>query len=144
MEVTHLLACDYANVSREGKLNLMGLFDSISAKKFPAVHPAMQVVARFALNRTEVGRPHKVEFILMDEDGQKLFAMEGQMHIKPSPSHKEIVQHDQILAINNCVFPKAGRYQIVVQTNNEVKKSLTLFALERPSGPVEPPPNARP
>lgn len=44
MEVSLALLADYANVTREGKLNLLGLFDRIDARAVPWVHPQMQLV----------------------------------------------------------------------------------------------------
>ena len=39
MEVKVALLADGANVSREGKLNLLGIFDTLFARSFPTTHP---------------------------------------------------------------------------------------------------------
>ena len=46
MELTLALLADYANISREGKLNIMGIFEQIFALSFPAVHAQLQLVLR--------------------------------------------------------------------------------------------------
>jgi len=46
MDLTYLLAADYANITRDGKLNVMGIFSIINAPGFPAVHPQMYLVAQ--------------------------------------------------------------------------------------------------
>jgi hypothetical protein len=46
MQVPLALLADHANVSAEGKLNLMGAFDVINARRFPAVHAQMHLVFR--------------------------------------------------------------------------------------------------
>lgn len=38
IEVTIGLVADYANVTREGKLNIVGTFDKIYAQNVPAQH----------------------------------------------------------------------------------------------------------
>ncbi|RKY36417.1 MAG: hypothetical protein DRP78_03730 [Candidatus Omnitrophota bacterium] len=40
--------CDYASVSREGKLNLNGIFENINIRTFPGHHPIMFIVANIA------------------------------------------------------------------------------------------------
>lgn len=43
--------CDYAFFSDMGKLNIMGIFKSINAQKFPAVHPQMFVVTNISIEK---------------------------------------------------------------------------------------------
>ena len=40
--------CDYALVSREGKLSLNGIFENINVRQFPVYHPLMFVVANIS------------------------------------------------------------------------------------------------
>lgn len=40
--------CDYASVSREGKLSMSGIFENINARTFPVYHPLMYVVANLS------------------------------------------------------------------------------------------------
>jgi len=40
--------CDYASVSREGKLSLNGIFENINVRAFPAQHPLMFAVANIS------------------------------------------------------------------------------------------------
>jgi hypothetical protein len=46
MHVNLAVLCDAANVSREGKLNILGEFDSIHASSFPLTYPTMVLVVR--------------------------------------------------------------------------------------------------
>ena len=47
MRVSLALLADYSNVSREGKLNILGIFDTIYAPRFPTTHAHLQLVVRF-------------------------------------------------------------------------------------------------
>jgi hypothetical protein len=40
--------CDYASVSREGKLNMNGIFENINVRQLPTHHPLMFIVANIA------------------------------------------------------------------------------------------------
>src|SRR5919204_3250104 len=44
MRLSLALLADYANVSHDGKLNIMGIFGQIHAPQFPAVHAQMHLV----------------------------------------------------------------------------------------------------
>ena len=44
MDITLAVCCVAANVSREGKLNLLGIFNSIHAAEFPCTHPHLALV----------------------------------------------------------------------------------------------------
>ncbi|MBU4305370.1 MAG: hypothetical protein KJ893_07100 [Candidatus Omnitrophica bacterium] len=40
--------CDYASVSRDGKLSMNGIFENINSRVFPTRHPLMFVVANIS------------------------------------------------------------------------------------------------
>src|SRR6266516_902993 len=61
MEVKLALLADGANVSREGKLNLLGIFDTLFARSFPTTHPQMQLVIRFEAAAHERSEEHTTE-----------------------------------------------------------------------------------
>src|SRR6266516_3887748 len=65
MEVKLALLADGANVSREGKLNLLGIFDTLFARSFPTTHPQMQLVIRFEAAAQEAGSTRQVEIQLV-------------------------------------------------------------------------------
>ncbi len=69
MNVNLAVLCDAANVSREGKLNVLGEFDSIHASTFPLTYPTMVLVVRLEAHPTEAG-DHTLRLHLNDEDGQ--------------------------------------------------------------------------
>src|SRR5205807_2768216 len=104
MEVTLALLADAANVTPEGKLNILGTFDIIYASKFPHVHPSMVLVIRFTAKRAEFGRKRPIEINLMDEDGKMLGKIEGTIEIdKPGVG---LVSHAQLIAnMANISFP---------------------------------------
>ena len=60
MKVNLALLADGANVSREGKLNILGIFDTIHAGKFPVVHAQMRLVVRLEASSAELGAKQMV------------------------------------------------------------------------------------
>ena len=56
MKIPMALLADEANVSQEGKLNVLGVFDRIAAAGFPTVHPKMVFVFRVQAEYADAGR----------------------------------------------------------------------------------------
>lgn len=129
MEVTLALLADYANVSREGKLNIMGIFDVIHALSFPARHPQMQLVMRFESDAAEAGTTKDVEVQLIDEDGKKLMSISGQITLgKGRPG--EPIATNQILTLNNMGFEKPGNYEFKILIQEEVRETVRLKVVQ--------------
>ena len=78
MEVPLAVLADAANVSREGKLNIFGIFNRLWAIKFPAKHPQAQLVMVFEADAGEAGQKKTVGVLLRDSDGNKIFGIEGE------------------------------------------------------------------
>jgi hypothetical protein len=54
VRLTAALLADYANITADGKLNIMGVFGRMAATRIPATHPSLYLVARFEARVTEV------------------------------------------------------------------------------------------
>jgi hypothetical protein len=61
--------CDYASVSREGKLSLNGIFENINVRVLPAQHPLMFVVAN--ISGVNNGDKFTCEIVRSDKDQKK-------------------------------------------------------------------------
>ena len=73
------LVADEANISQEGKLNVLGAFDRIAAPKFPTIHPKMVFVFRVEAGYGDGGVSVPVRVRLIDDDGGVLFDAGGEM-----------------------------------------------------------------
>ena len=129
MEVPLALLADYANVSRENKLNVMGVFNRIWANEFPATHPEMQLVFRLEAGPAERGQDKNIEVKLLDADGNTIQHLKGAVSL-PKESRELVIQIDQILKLANVVFEKAGAYRFDILVNGETKR-VVEFAVER-------------
>ena len=128
MKVGFAVLADGANISREGKLNILGIFDSIQVQQFPVTHPQMQLVMRFEADRAEGGRTKKVEVQLMDEDGQKLFVLGGEFTLGTGQPG-ETIGSNHILTINMMKFEHPGDYEFQILINGELKAEVPLKLL---------------
>ena len=108
-----LVVCD--NVYRESgnKQALVGLFNRIRSRQFPAVHPKMCVYASV----TDV-RPNTVLAldIVHSETDQTVTRLEG-----PPPGAVEPTTIcDLVFELQNLEFPEPGRYYIRFHGNNHI------------------------
>jgi hypothetical protein len=124
MQVKLALLADYANVTAEGKLNILGIFDRINVHELPVVHPQMHLILRLEAHPAERGRAHNVEIRLHDPDGQTIFEVTGDM--VPQGTGGQTVSTNQILTLNNLHLAKTGGYNFVVLVNNDLKSEVLL------------------
>ncbi|HST57153.1 MAG TPA: hypothetical protein VLK84_00615 [Longimicrobium sp.] len=123
---------DEANVSQEGKLNLMGIFDRIAAADFPVVHPKMVFAFRVEAEFADSGRMFPVRVSMEDEDGNALFEAAGEMmapHVVPG----EYSTANQLFALVGVQFPRAGLYRFIVQVGDTPPHETPLLVQPAPS-----------
>ena len=126
MEIDLAFLADAATIDASGKLNVLGIFDRISAMTFPARHPRMCLVMRFQAGVHEVGR-HAVEIILRDPRGEELVRLDGEMHMAPGPrGATEGVRVPHVLNLDGLVFPSAGRYGFDVRVDGVHHHTIPL------------------
>lgn len=124
MELTMLLVADYANVDREGKANVMGIFNEVLSKQFPAIHPEMRVVFTLVASPAEQGTK-KVAMKLIDEDGSPLVEWERDIPIPAYEGRRNTLS--QIIRLTGLQFPRAGEYSFRVLVDGDDKGSTPLY-----------------
>lgn len=117
MQLRIAALADYTNITESGKLNILGIFSQIHATSVPAVHPQMQFVVQFAFEPAETG-DKTIRIVLQDDDAVQVLAMEGQLSL-PSPNTADPVVVNQILVLQNIVFPHFGSYEFVIEVDGE-------------------------
>ncbi len=123
MDVPLAVLADAANVSVEGKLNIFGIFNSISAEKFPALHPQMQLVVAFEADVVEADKVKEVEIHLHDSDGKDLLMISGQFTVpRGLPGKRVRINHS--FPLSGIVFPKQDDYAFKILVNGETKYTV--------------------
>jgi hypothetical protein len=140
LQVKLAVLADYANVTAEGKLNILGIFDRINLVQVPAVHPQMHLVLRLEAHPVERDRAHRIEIRLHDPQGSTIFDVNGE--IVPRGEGTQPVSTNQILTLNNLQLEKIGAYNFVILINGDLKSELPLhveFAAIPPTTGSTPP-----
>ena len=84
MNITFALFADAANLSQEGKLNILGVFDAVQVGGVPAVHPRAHLVVRLKGRVDDVGA-HRVTLTWLNPEGSELWSTTGELNIEPPP-----------------------------------------------------------
>ena len=130
MDVKLALTADYANVSQDGKLNVMGIFSRVMAQQFPATHPLMHLVLVFTADASEKGRTREVRIRLVDDDGKALMDINGSFQVPESPELR--VEMQQIFALQMLQFPNAGQYAFHILVDGRSRATLPLEIAHTP------------
>jgi hypothetical protein len=140
MKVPLALICDAANVSREGKLNILGVFSALRARQFPCVHPSLTLVVGLEATYTERGE-HSVDIRLVDADGGELLKLDGHVHVQSErPGHPITTQ--AVLQLNNITFPHSGTYTVDILVDRRHERSVLLEVHELSEIPAPPAPDS--
>jgi len=129
MKLLLLLAADYANVTGDGKLNVMGIFNEINATHFPARHPSMHLVVKLGAELGEYGETRGLTIKLVDVDGDQIMNLSGSADVPQSVGGRK-PEVNAILELKDIVFPKPGPYQFIVLVDKDYKGDLTIYANE--------------
>jgi len=131
MNVEVMALCEAANDS-QGKLNLLGAFDSIWARAMPAVHAACAVAIRMRFAQTESGE-HRVAIHIIDEDGQMAFQpVDGKIQVNVRPEDGSAVANI-VLNIHGLRFEHYGEYSVNLMVDGEEAATLPLFVRQAPA-----------
>lgn|SRR5574341_1550640 len=120
------LAADYANVTGDGKLNVIGIFNDINSYNFPARHPSMHIVAKLAPDLSEYGQRRMFTVILMDADGNHVMELSGEFEVPRGQGGRK-PEVNIILNLKDIILPTPGRYQFVLLVDKDQKDELTLY-----------------
>lgn len=117
---------DEANVSQEGKLNIMGIFDRIAAAEFPVAHPKLVFAFRVESEFADSGRMFPVRVTLEDEDAAVLFEAAGEL-MAPHVAPGEYSTANQLFSLVGLQFPHAGMYRFVVRLGDVTPHETPLL-----------------
>jgi len=124
MHLSFALFADGANLSQEGKLNILGVFDAMQVASFPSVHPRAHLVVRLKGTRADVG-VHQVVLSWKNPQGTELWNSNGQLDIgAPPPQVTEIDM--PLIAPIDLPLDGPGVYTMTITLDRERQGELRL------------------
>ncbi len=129
MNIEIFSVCDFAADYGQGKLNLMGTFDTINAPALPFKLPHCAVAARLRIGNHEEGK-HDFKIKFLDGHG-KPFQQElsGQMGVMKNP-HNDYATVNIALNIGGLTFAKPGKYAVELHWDGEFQIGLTINVVQ--------------
>ncbi|PIZ76023.1 hypothetical protein COY05_02835 [Candidatus Peregrinibacteria bacterium CG_4_10_14_0_2_um_filter_38_24] len=122
MEINVATICDAASVT-DGKLSVLGAFDTIYVNSVPVLHPNCSLAFQVLLDGKD-DEEHDFIVKIMDEDGNEAI---GDIALKLVAKKNKARKFEQIniaLNIQNLKLEKLGYYKIELLENNEVIKTI--------------------
>lgn len=119
--------CDDVRREDNGKFILIGLFEAITAKIFPATHPAL-----FVVNRWCKGQGSFLQKMKIVNSGDKTIVFqtnEQAFELTDIDGH-----HTLISKINNLVFATPGKYWVEVSLDGDLVLNYPLILKEAKEG----------
>jgi hypothetical protein len=127
MNIPMAFLADEANISQEGKLNVMGIFDRIVAEELPVSHPRMVFAFRVTAEFADGGRGFPVVVRLLDDVDTVMFEAAGEIN-PPIVPPGEFSTANQVFTLVGMQFARAGvyRFEVVI---GELEPHVTPFVV---------------
>lgn len=118
--------CEVARERPDGRLDLVGVFDELSAPGFPAVQERMTVVFLVEWAADESGRqPLRADMI--DESGRKILTIQGHTDVEARGADRAPAQTRLIMPVEKVVFPSPGRYRFQLVAGGDAVDACSFF-----------------
>jgi len=125
MNIQVAVLCDAAT-DDNGKLNLLGSFDTIYAPQLPAVHPQCAVALRVTFNAGDEGQ-HKLTLNFINADGRSLMPPIEVPVAVALPEDAHFVTRNFVVNIQQLRFAEAGLYSVDVRLDDQSQASIPLL-----------------
>jgi hypothetical protein len=125
MEIEIFTLADFAQ-DNNSKLTVVGTFDSIHTKQFPAIHPACTVACRLRFAAKDEGA-HDFKLRLIDTGGKEIIQpVKGEINIG-KPVNGQFTTINIVINFGQLQFPAPGRYSFELYIDDDWKSGLPLF-----------------
>lgn len=133
MELDYKALCDYASLSIDGKINILGIFQELNPSGFPCVVPNVFIVVSFKASPAEYEMEKSVKLVLVDPDGKQLLAAQGETIKIPRPrSPGSESRVNQIFGLQGIVVGRHGPYSFEILVDNDTKGHIALLVNDAP------------
>jgi hypothetical protein len=124
MNIQVATLCDAAT-DDNGKLNLLGAFDTIFAAQLPAVHPQCAVALRVTFMSGDEGA-RKLKLNLVNADGKSIMPPIEIPVAVAFPDDAHFVTRNFIVNIQGLKFPEVGLYSVDVRLDDKSQTGIPL------------------
>jgi len=127
--------CEKAFLSQNGNLNLIGVFENITAQKFPIVFPQLSIVTSMKGEPGQHQLGIKIVHIGNKEDVMKPITLNINIEAPKKPGTEKSQNIRLIGDINNLTLKEVGKYEVQILLNNEKAYSVP-FSVQKAVKPI--------
>jgi hypothetical protein len=133
MNVEIFNLCDFASADAGGKLNMLGVFNTIFAQQEPIIYGLCAVAIRIRFEPTEEGlKKFRVSFV--NEEGRAVLPpLDAEVQIQ-SQTHMPCSIATICLLIQQINLPNFGEYSIGLSVDGKPAAKTPLFVQQMPVG----------
>lgn len=132
MEVEIFTLCDYAN-DANGKLTIVGTFDSIYCNQFPANQQICAIALRLRFSEREYGK-HKVRIRLIDQNQKQLQNFDGEVMVGKPKLGLTYTSLNFVMRQINLKFDSPGKYSFELFVDDDWRSGLPLNLVQIDKG----------
>lgn len=131
MQVSFALFADAANLSQEGKLNILGVFDALQVGSLPSIHPRAHLVLHLKGTPLDTGT-HSVTLRWLNPSGRELWQSTGELNVGTPPPG--VLEMDlPLIAQIDLPVDQPGGYVMSISVDGE--KATDVVVQVRSAGP---------
>lgn len=131
MNIQVAVLCDAAT-DDNGKLNLLGAFDTIYARELPAVHPQCSVALRVTFFSGDEGK-HTLRLNFVDADGRSIMPDFPPIPVEVTlPDDVHFGTRNFIINIQQLKFDEPGLYSVDISFDDQSAASIPLLVKHVP------------
>jgi len=124
MYCSFALFADAANLSQEGKLNVLGVFDALHVASVPAVHPRATLVVRLKASPDDAGS-HALALSWTAPSGEEIWSSSGEVEVHvPPPGAMEV--DIPVIAAIDLPIAEPGVHLMRVELDGDVEAEVSL------------------
>jgi hypothetical protein len=136
MHISFAVFADAANLSQEGKLNILGVFDAVQVAALPTIHPRTHFVVRLKADSSDTGS-HKLTFRWLSPFDEELWSSSGEMSVAPTPN--PVFELDlPVIAVVDLPLNVTGQYTMQVTLDGEPTASVRMLVNATAQQPIMP------
>lgn len=131
MEILTAVLCDSA-ADYQGKLCVLGAFDTIAAPRFPIVHPHCSVAVRLLFKDADVGK-HALAIALIDPDGKMILPAgppRWDFELHKIPEETFFLSRNFVLNFQGLTFPKPAQYSFDITLDGRIIARIPLQVVQ--------------
>jgi hypothetical protein len=131
MNIQVAVLCDAAT-DDNGKLNLLGAFDTIYARELPAIHPQCSVAMRVTFFSGDEGK-HTLRLNFVDADGHSIMPDFPPIPVEVTlPEDVHFGTRNFIINIQQLKFEEPGLYSVDISFDDQSAASIPLLVKHVP------------